>query len=334
MVVAVGRRLALALLMLVPSIDAARADVQRADVAAEGLARVIVEGIHVGPAKRGGAKWDGSGRLSSEDIKALTSAGKDLAKYTLDPSTIVLANVVDTVAEIGLRSAKGDDPPDPRGTAVLYVKGKQIGASISLPIVRNTFAPHWPEGIEWRHVPIGDDVRIRVVLFDSDDARKPQGDDQIGTVVVNSVDLRRAAADGRVFLVYVGDQTDNQVVAVKLTVMIEGDAASAEQTVTGAEATFVSDADTERFVAFFDQFVDTVVAAKQDCRKLTNNVNVLIDQNAELLSTIRSAKKAKKNLPQRAKDRMMSRVKEMMPAMQKCQADPGFAAAMKRMESN
>ena len=91
--------------------------------------------------------------------------------------------------------------------------------------------------------------------------------------------------------------------------------------------------DVEKFLAFFNKFVDVVVAAKEDCAKLTKDVNVLIDANGDMLKKIQEAKAANKDLPQAAKDKMMSRVKEMMPAMQKCQADPGFQAAMKRMES-
>ena len=91
--------------------------------------------------------------------------------------------------------------------------------------------------------------------------------------------------------------------------------------------------DVEKFLAFFNKFVDTVVAAKEDCAKLTKDINALIDVNGDMLKKIQEAKAANKDLPQAAKDKMMSRVKEMMPAMQKCQSDAGFQAAMKRMES-
>ena len=96
--------------------------------------------------------------------------------------------------------------------------------------------------------------------------------------------------------------------------------------------TEVSPADVEQFLGFFNKFVDTVVAAKEDCAKLTKDVNALIDANAALVKKFQEAKAANKELPQSAKDKMMSRVKEMMPALNKCSADPGFTAAMKRME--
>ena len=94
----------------------------------------------------------------------------------------------------------------------------------------------------------------------------------------------------------------------------------------------VAAADVEKFLAFFNKFVDVVVAAKEDCAKLTKDINGLIDSNGEMLKKIQEAKAANKDLPQAAKDKMMSRVKEMMPAMNKCSADAGFQAAMKRME--
>lgn len=100
-----------------------------------------------------------------------------------------------------------------------------------------------------------------------------------------------------------------------------------------AKREVVAPADVEQFLAFFNKFVDTIVAAKEDCVVLTKNVNALIDANAPLVKKFQEAKAANKELPQSAKDKMMSRVKEMMPALNKCGADPGFSAAMKRMES-
>lgn len=90
--------------------------------------------------------------------------------------------------------------------------------------------------------------------------------------------------------------------------------------------------DVEEFLAFFNKFVDAVVAAKEDCAKMTKDVNALIDAHAPLVKKVQEAKAANKDLPQAAKDKMMSRVKEMMPALNKCGQDPGFTAAMKRME--
>jgi hypothetical protein len=112
------------------------------------------------------------------------------------------------------------------------------------------------------------------------------------------------------------------------------DKAPAKAPPADAKKTEVSPQDVEQFLAFFNKFVDTVVAAKEDCAKLTKDVNALIDANAPLVKKFQEAKAANKELPQSAKDKMMSRVKEMMPALNKCSADPGFQAAMKRMEGS
>ena len=96
----------------------------------------------------------------------------------------------------------------------------------------------------------------------------------------------------------------------------------------------LGDKDVQEFLVFFNKFVDTVVAAKEDCAKLTKDTNALIDANQPMIKKIQQAKAENKDLPQAAKDKMMARVKEMMPAMQKCGGDPGFQAAMKRMEGD
>jgi hypothetical protein len=111
-----------------------------------------------------------------------------------------------------------------------------------------------------------------------------------------------------------------------------GEKAPAKAPPGDAKKAEVAPPDVEKFLAFFNKFVDTVVAAKEDCAKLTKDINVLIDANGDMLKKIQEAKAANKDLPQAAKDKMMGRVKEMMPAMQKCQADAGFQAAMKRMD--
>ncbi|MDQ3363927.1 MAG: hypothetical protein M3680_00645 [Myxococcota bacterium] len=92
--------------------------------------------------------------------------------------------------------------------------------------------------------------------------------------------------------------------------------------------------DADKFLAFFNKFVDGVVAAKEDCVKMAATINSLIDANQDLIKKANAAKAEGKDLPQAAKDKMMARVKEMMPGMQKCGADPKVQAAMKRMEEN
>lgn len=94
----------------------------------------------------------------------------------------------------------------------------------------------------------------------------------------------------------------------------------------------ISQADAEAFLAFFNKVADAMVVNKDDCTKLAAAINKLTDDNAPLLKKANDAKSSGKKLPKALEDKMMARVKDMMPAMQKCQADKGVNDAMKRMD--
>ncbi len=96
----------------------------------------------------------------------------------------------------------------------------------------------------------------------------------------------------------------------------------------------VSTADAEKFLVFFNKIADTMVANKDDCTKLAASLNGLIDANGDLLKKANESKASGKKLPKALEDKMMARVKDMMPAMQKCQNDKGVMDAMKRMDGN
>jgi hypothetical protein len=93
-------------------------------------------------------------------------------------------------------------------------------------------------------------------------------------------------------------------------------------------------ADLDKFLAFYNKFVDMAVAAKEDCAKLTKDASTLIDANADIIKRMQDHKAAGKVLPQAAREKMLSRVKEMMPIMNKCGNDPAFQAIMKKMQGN
>lgn len=95
----------------------------------------------------------------------------------------------------------------------------------------------------------------------------------------------------------------------------------------------VTAAEAERFLGFFNKFVDTVVATKDDCPKMATAMNKLIDKNQPIIRMATRAKAAGKDLPAATKEKMMGRaMKELVPAMQKCGADPKVQAALKRIE--
>ena len=94
----------------------------------------------------------------------------------------------------------------------------------------------------------------------------------------------------------------------------------------------VSQADAEKFLGFFNKFVDAVVGNKDNCPKMAGAVNGVIDAHAEILRKANEARDAKKKLPKKFEEQMMARVKEMMPAMQKCGNDKDVQAAIARMD--
>ena len=96
----------------------------------------------------------------------------------------------------------------------------------------------------------------------------------------------------------------------------------------------VSMADAEAFLAFYNKFVDVAVAAKDDCVKLTKDANALVDANLALVKKHQENRNAGKQLPKEIKDKMLARVKELMPVMNKCGTNEGFQAAMKRIEGD
>lgn len=95
----------------------------------------------------------------------------------------------------------------------------------------------------------------------------------------------------------------------------------------------VSQADGEKMLAFYNKFVDTIVANKENCAKMAKDVNGVIDANADAVKLANDAKTANKVLPKALEEKMMARVKELMPAMQKCGADKDVKAALARLDT-
>jgi hypothetical protein len=94
----------------------------------------------------------------------------------------------------------------------------------------------------------------------------------------------------------------------------------------------ISKADADKFLAFFNKFVDAIVQNKDNCPKMATAINGVIDANKALIKKANEAKAAGKKLPKALEEKMMARVKEMMPAMQKCGADKDVQAALNRMD--
>ena len=186
-------------------------------------ARVTVEGVVLGPAKKDGMRWDGQGMLSPQEQQLVAiGVGRFAAAYTgLDAVPIVGQAFSLAVTNVTKTAMATDQRPDAQGTAELFVGGRLVGKKAKLGEVVDNFTPQWPGKMEWSGVPMTEDVRIRIVLDDNDDGIIKRRPDPIGAVIVNGGDLARAAAAGKVFPVYVGDQSDDQIIAIKLSVMVE-----------------------------------------------------------------------------------------------------------------
>jgi len=94
----------------------------------------------------------------------------------------------------------------------------------------------------------------------------------------------------------------------------------------------VSQADGEKLLAFFGKFVDAIVQNKDNCGKMAKDVNGVIDANQDAVKLASDAKAANKQLPKALEEKMMARVKELMPAMQKCGGDKDVKAAIARLD--
>ncbi|MEJ7602746.1 MAG: hypothetical protein WKG01_32960 [Kofleriaceae bacterium] len=92
----------------------------------------------------------------------------------------------------------------------------------------------------------------------------------------------------------------------------------------------VAPADAERVLEFFNRFADTIITNKDDCKKMAGAVNVFVDANGDNIKKAREIKDGKKRLPKAIEEKMMARLKEMVPAMQKCQRDPDVRKALER----
>ncbi len=94
----------------------------------------------------------------------------------------------------------------------------------------------------------------------------------------------------------------------------------------------VSQADGEKLLAFFGKFVEAIVQNKDNCGKMAKDVTSVIDANLDAVKLASEAKAANKALPKALEEKMMARVKELMPAMQKCGNDKDVKAAIGRLD--
>ena len=95
----------------------------------------------------------------------------------------------------------------------------------------------------------------------------------------------------------------------------------------------MSNADAEKFLAFFEKLIAIVVANQDDCAKMATAVNGHVDANQALIKEANDAKNKGKDLPPAVKEKLEKKAKEeLQPAItKKCVNDKAVQAAFMRM---
>ncbi|MBX3157136.1 MAG: hypothetical protein KF773_14265 [Deltaproteobacteria bacterium] len=282
--------------------------------AEERFAHVAIEGVVVALSKVDGTKWDGGGKVSADLLGRFSAAAAKFGIETAQPE-IALAGVVGLLGSASLSFA---EKPDTKGSAQLFVDGVRVGKPIAMRVAEETFTPQWPGVLEWSRVPIDRDVRIRVVLVDQDTIV----DDPIGTAIITSADLRKALAYGKVFPVAVADQTSNQVVAIKVSAMLEG-----------AAATPSPELDVDELVRFTHRFANAIVDNQDDCDSMTTALNSVIDANAALIARVNALRAAGGKLPLRAQEAVATRGDGIREGIRRCSSSDTVRSAIKRLSA-
>jgi hypothetical protein len=89
----------------------------------------------------------------------------------------------------------------------------------------------------------------------------------------------------------------------------------------------------EKYLGFFNKLMDTIVQNKDSCTKMAAGINAHVDANHELVVQMNKDKADGKKMPKAIEEKMQARVKEMVPAMQRCGTDKEVQAAIKRMDT-
>lgn len=163
----------------------------------------------VAPATDHGKSWDGPGTVP---IEVLSRMSQILAAAPARGRVEVAAKTGAVVAELASAVAAGVAPPDPRGTVDLLVAGSS--RRLTLSERQDTFRPTW-SGVTFDQVPLVEDLRLRVQLFDADSVGS---DDPIGTAELVYEDLVAALSAEQVTQIRVAEQTHNQLLYIGISV--------------------------------------------------------------------------------------------------------------------
>ena len=112
-----------------------------------------------------------------------------------------------------------------------------------------------------------------------------------------------------------------------------GSAAFADKpAATNKPSETVSDADAQKFVAFFEKLVDIAVGNQNDCAKMASGFHAHIDANQALLKRANEAMSQGKKLPPAARQKVEGKINEFGQAVaKKCGNDKTVQAALLRI---
>jgi tetratricopeptide (TPR) repeat protein len=198
-----GQALAMFRMLLQQATGRVEKAAQQAEREADAQRTVSVVGVLIAPTKVDGGSWDLGGGDSSEAVSALNKALVSSGNPYAAAAGILSGLVVPTTSK-----------PDAAGTAQLYIDGNLVG-EVPLDTVQDSFAPTWSNA-QWTHVDVRS-ARVRITLRDVDPP--PLSDDPIGTVEINSDQLKAARDQGGVFHLQVNSQGNAQILFVDLSVM-------------------------------------------------------------------------------------------------------------------
>lgn len=168
-----------------------------------------VVGLQVGVCKTGGAQWDGPGTVDDERQRALVG----MVQNAVDPSTIA--------SQVAAWGGEGSARPDPFG--FIELRGPSTPARFQdkrLPLdkrstfAKDTFTPRFARSYGFRGLTFTEQDAVQVTVYDMEFQDK----ELIGVAEIPFARLAAAFDAKQVTPVYVGDQTNGQLLYVLITV--------------------------------------------------------------------------------------------------------------------
>ena len=170
---------------------------------------VEVVGLQVGVCKTNGDQWDGAGTVPQEQQRAVLG----MVRNGVDPATIA-----SQVAEWG---GRGKAAPDPLGFVELRgpntpesLRGKRLPFDKRSNWAHDDFSPRFARSYGFRGIQLAQGDALQVTVQDMEFQDK----EMIGVAEIPFAQLARAFDAQQVTPVYVGDQTNGQLLYVLVTV--------------------------------------------------------------------------------------------------------------------